>query len=301
MDAALYLEDFEVRGRWLRIASWRNNYDELPDPPVVIDLLKQRTVADIFTFSQRLPNTTARYSYNLEWDNVAAIPIRTYEEWWDHQIDKKVRKHVRRAVRAGVVVRQAEFSDELVRGIMHIYNESPVRGGRAFRHYGDDFETCKRKHATWLDRSEFIGAFLDGQLVGFVKLVYAGVTARTIQNIAMKKYGTLGVGNALLAKAVELCAQRHICYLIYGKMKYGNKGSQGLEQFKLDNGFELYKLPKYYVPLTAKGEVAIKLGLHRDVDRLIPRWFFRLYRRIRCTYYEFRYGTSATDGGMDGV
>ncbi len=289
--------DFKVIGRWLRIASPANNYDELADPPAVIQHLKTRRAADLFTFAQKLPHTEPLFSYHLEWDNLAAIPITTYDHWWNKQVEKKVRKHVRRALKAGIVIRQVEFDDTLVRGIMKIYNESPLRGGRPFRHYGDDFATCKRKHATWLDRSEFIGAYLGDELIGFIKLVYAGVTARTIQNIAMLKHGTLAPGNALLARAVEICAPKGITYLIYGRMEYANKGSKGFEEYKRNNGFEMFKLPVYYVPLTRKGKWALRFRLHQGLDRFIPRPAFRVLRGARSWYYERRYGVMTAAQG----
>lgn len=292
-DLPLGMEEFRITGSWLKFAVWRNQYDEFPNPSLNIQALKTpEPIADIFTFLQRLPNIQPMFPYPMGWDNVAAIPLTTYENWWHHQVNKKVRKHVRRATKAGVSVQPVEFSDELVRGIMKIYNEAPVRGGRPFRHYGDDFDTCRRKHATWLDRSDFIGGFLDGELIGFIKMVYAGRTARTIQNISMIRHGSLAPGNALLAKAVEICVQKGIQYLIYGKMQYDNKGEAGLEDYKRDNGFEMFMLPKYFVPLTLKGNIAIKLGLHRDFDTRIPKPVVRLLRRMRTYYYVNQRGLS---------
>ena len=68
-------------------------------------------------------------------------------------------------------LREVPFDDVLVKGIWEIYNETPVRQGREFPHYGKDLETVHREEATFLDRSVFIGAFLQERLIGFVKLV----------------------------------------------------------------------------------------------------------------------------------
>ena len=46
-------------------------------------------------------------------------------------------------------------------------------GARPFWHYGKDFDTLKRGLSRDLDRSKFIGAYDQGELVGFVKLNFA--------------------------------------------------------------------------------------------------------------------------------
>ena len=70
-----------------------------------------------------------------------------------------------------MVVREVPFDDAFVRGISAIYNESPIRQGKPFWHYGKDFEAVRRMNGTFMDRSIFIGAFFQDSLIGFVKLV----------------------------------------------------------------------------------------------------------------------------------
>jgi hypothetical protein len=53
---------------------------------------------------------------------------------------------------------------------------------------------------------------------------------------------------------------------MYGRM--GNHPS--LDNFKENNGFSKYTLTRYYVPLSKKGLVAIKLGLHKEAKDLLP-------------------------------
>ena len=40
------------------------------------------------------------------------------------------------------------------RGISNVYNETPIRQGRKFWHYGKSFDQVKAANATYLDRSE---------------------------------------------------------------------------------------------------------------------------------------------------
>ena len=60
----------------------------------------------------------------------------------------KTRNMVRKAGKKDVSIRVVGFDDKLVEGIAEIYNESPLRQGNRFRHYGKDFETLKAAHAT---------------------------------------------------------------------------------------------------------------------------------------------------------
>ena len=71
--------------------------------------------------------------------------------------------------------------------------------------------------------------------------------------------------NALIAKAVELCEQQGMSYLMYCNYVY-NDPESSLTEFKRRNGFEQALVPRYYVPLTLKGKIALRLGLHRGVE-----------------------------------
>ena len=95
---------------------------------------------------------------------------------------------MRRATRRGVVVRLAPFDDDLVSGVYRIYNESPGTSGRRFWHFGKDFETVKRGLATYPDRSEFIGAYWNEELIGFIKLVYVDQLATLMHIISMNQH-----------------------------------------------------------------------------------------------------------------
>jgi len=44
-----------------------------------------------------------------------------------------------------------------------------------------------------------------------------------------------------------------------------------LDKFKQNNGFTRFSLTRYYSPLTAKGKIAAKLGLHREIKDALPQ------------------------------
>jgi len=89
---------YVVKGKFLKTAMVREEWDEdVTDPETVIDALKKSGVRiDIFTFVQRLPESRPKYSYRMEWDNVAAIPIETYEYWLKNQVTKQSRNRIKK-------------------------------------------------------------------------------------------------------------------------------------------------------------------------------------------------------------
>src|ERR1019366_1157480 len=91
--------------------------------------------ADIFSFTQKIPWITPRYQYPMELESIAVVRTSNYSEWWEG-LPQESRKNVRRSKKRGVVICLQEFGDELIRGIVEVQNESPVRQGRRYPHYG---------------------------------------------------------------------------------------------------------------------------------------------------------------------
>lgn len=241
--------------------------------------------ADLFTFAERPPQLARRYSFQTEWDNWAVLPISKFADWWEKRLPQESRKNVRRAAKRGVVVRVVPFSDELVCGIQHIYNESAVRQGRRFWHFGKDFESVKRMNKTYCERSEFIGAFLGDQLIGFIKLVYVDQIATLVQILAMNAHQDKRPMSALVAHAVEHCERQKKTLLVYGKYDYGAAKGTSLAEFKRRMGFEKVSFPRYYVPLTTKGRVAIWCGAHVGLRNLLPSSAVGFLVKCRSKYY----------------
>jgi hypothetical protein len=286
-------KEIRIQGKLIRIGSLDGEgYQFLEDPEAALGILrKSRTRIDLFTFVQKLSDTTPRYNFPMEWDNMAAVRISSFDDWMTNQIDFKVRNKIRKAAKKGIVVREVPFDDALIQGISSIYNESPVRQGRRFWHYGKDLGTLRRIKATFLDRSIFIGAFLEDSLIGFVKLVsdenrgQAGL----MHIVSMIRHRDKAPTNALIAQAVRSCAERGISYLWYAQFSYGKKRGDSLAEFKRHNGFQKIELPRYYVPLTVTGRMALRLGLHHSVTDRIPEPVADTYRRIRSFWYAKRF------------
>ena len=282
-------KDIEVRGRWLRVGSPAGDgYHFLENPePVLEELRRSGNGVDLFTFMQRLPETTRKYPYPMEWDNFAALPLTTFENWWMKQLGFKARNKAKQAEKKGVAVREVAFNDALVRGIWEVYNECPVRQGRRFSHYGKDVETVHREEATFLDTSIFIGAYLEDKLVGFIKVVYdEGRNQAGLMNIvAMIRHRDKSITNALVAQAVRSATERNIPYLVYSNFAYGKKQRDTITEFKERNGFQRIDVPRYYVPITSLGKMALSMGLHRNMKERVPEPLAARLRDLRNAWY----------------
>jgi hypothetical protein len=88
----------------------------------------------------------------------------------------------------------------------------------------------------------------------------------------------------MIAKAVEVCAQRKIPYIAYTLWRRGEHG-----QFQESNGFEKIPVPEYFVPLTLKGELALRLGLHKGIRGLIPEKVMIWLLALRGNWYSSKY------------
>lgn len=254
----------------------------------MIEKLRQwPTRVDLFTFLQRLPQTSPGYDYPMEWDNFAVLPVTTFEHWWKEQIGCKTRNMARRAEKKRVVVREAPFDVALVKGIWEVYNECPVRQGRPFAHFGKDIGTVCREEATFLESSIFIGAFFEDRLIGFVKLVHdeTRTQAGLMNIVSMIGHRDKAPTNALIAQAVKSCAERGISYLVYSNFHYGKKLRDGILDFKEHNGFKRLDVPRYYAPLTGLGRVAFRLGLHKGLTEHLPESVLVKLREMRNGWY----------------
>lgn len=292
---ALRVEGHDVvaTGWWLTVAAifdhqWRE--EDVHDPTALVGRIRAHRFngrkADLFTFAERLPRTEPRFPYHTEWDSVAAIRLTTFDEWWRGVISTNARKNVRKAIKRGVTTRVVAFDDDLVRGIVRINNESPVRQGRRFSHYQESFEVVARKQATYPEQSAFIGAYYNDELVGFLKIVRVGKAASIMQLLTRTAHSDRRPANALIAAAVKRCAEDGMSHLIYGRFRYGKKVTGSLVEFKRRNGFEEALVPRYYVPLTAKGRICLQLGLHRGLAGVLPEPIQSALRALRRRWVE---------------
>jgi hypothetical protein len=286
-------KDINVRGRLIRIAQIDGDKYNFPDDPeVLLDGLRNcGERIDLFTFLQRLPESAPKYSYPMEWDNLAVLPVSTFDHWWNDQIRSFPRNRARQAEKKGVVLREVACDETLIQGICGIYNESPVRQGKRFPHYGMTPERARAYASTFPERSIYIGAFVGDTMIGFIKLVTdeTRTHACLVHILSMIQHKDKAPTNALIAYAVKTCASRGISHLVYENFTYGKKQGDSLNHFKEVNGFQRMDLPRYYIPLTPLGRIAFRFGLHRRfVDRL-PESLAAKLRDFRKAWHDRRF------------
>jgi hypothetical protein len=298
-DMIVCSKELRVQGHLVRIARLDGDKFKFLDAPepMVGSLRNSPIRVDIFTFMQKLPVTGAKCPYPMEMDNLAVLEISTFEKWWTEGIGFKARNKAKQAAKKGVVVREAVFDDAFAQGIWEIYNESPVRQGRRFPHFGKSLDEVRRMSSTFLDTSIFIGAYLEEKLIGFIKLTTddSRTQAGMMHIVSMISQRDKAPTNALVAQAVRSCADRGISYLVYSNFAYGKKERSSLSDFKERNGFVRINLPRYYVPLTTVGKLAFRLGLHRKfIDRL-PEPLLAKARDLRYSWYKYRFPSLEQD------
>lgn len=257
---------------------WR---DDIDDPEAVVSELRASSLrTDMLTFWQRIPETEPKFSYFFKWNCVAAIPITTFEDWWSHQINAKTRNMVRKSKKRDVRIQRVPFSDRFVKGVVDIFNETPVRRGKRFWHYGQGFDSAKLELSDRLDDSIFVAAYFGDELIGFIKMLRTDRFAMITMILDKFTHRDKAPMNGLIAECVKFCADAKIPYLTYTVWRRGSHGD-----FQKRNGFQPYPVPRYYVPVSPLGALALKAGAHDGLKGLLPDTVMKLFLALRSRWY----------------
>jgi hypothetical protein len=254
-----------------------------------LEKLRERKV-DVFAFIERKwisqpPN--AQKDWVGEEDNIGLLRVISYEKWLRDVVKKTRHNMVRKAEKNGVRIEIVALDEEFVEDVWKIYNETPIRQNRAFPHYGISLETVRKMLLT--GNCTHLGAYLQDELIGFAQIVHGDNIAILVQLLSLQRHWDKAVNNALIARAVQVCESKNIKWLMYGRMETAHPS---LDSFKRHNGFSKFPLTRFYIPLTKKGKIAVKLGLHRDLKDTLPKsikyplipiynWISRTKIRIR--------------------
>jgi hypothetical protein len=289
--AAVTIEGLKFRiesGLVRTLSLWDYVLDDIRDPELICRKVRQQGLpADMLTFAQAIPDLAPRFKYAMEWDNIAALPITTHAAWLKSQVHPNTRNKINKANREGVVVKVEPFSRTLAEGLVGVFNETAIRRGKRYDYFGRDLQSVEKEWGTDLDRSDFLVAYCENEVVGFIKMVYGAACARTSGTVSKIAWRRKAPMNALFSKAVEVCAAKKIPYLVYGKFDYGKKGEDSLTEFKRNNGFQKVGIPRYFVPINTRGKIGLKLGLHHGLIDLIPHRLQRNLLNIRTSWYNF--------------
>lgn len=277
-----------VSGRIVRIAKLRHEwFDFLEDPRATVRALqKSGNGADLFTFLQDLNDTRPPYRFYREAASAAVLPVTTYEAWWQ-SLDPRVRNKIRKAQKAGVELRDVTLDEDFARDVEIIYNESPIRQGRNFWHFGQSAASIHEELSSLFGRCYFVGAYLRDELIGFAKLCHGTNILRTVHIIGKLAQRDKPVQDGLIARAVEICEEQGISSLQYGSWSSGSLGA-----FKIKRGFMRVDYSRYYVPLTYRGRIVLRLGLHHGLKDRLPADLRAPLTALRLSWNKFRHGTT---------
>lgn len=288
MTAFVDKMEISVGGRFLRIAKLRHEWFEFLDEPAafVARMRTERVPADLFTFLQEAHVARSEFPFHREMASASVLTIKNFDDWWS-ALHFKARNKARKAQKSGVEIQEVEMNDAFVRGVEKIYNESPLRQGRKFTHYGKDFAAIKNDLSSFLEKSSFTGAYFGGELVGFMKLFEGHGIMRVIHIIATLAHRDKCVMDALIAHAVKMCDRKNIPHL-----HYGDWASRGLGAFRAKYNFQRQDNARYFIPLTARGKFMLGLRLHRPLRERLPRSLADRLAAMRNYWNTLRYRTA---------
>ncbi len=269
-------------GRFYKTAMPKDQwFEDIEDPESLIKKIKKsRMKADIFMFWQKLPETAPKFNYFHELFSLATLVVEDYDHWWNNQINSKTRNMVRKAEKNKVTAQLVDFDDDFIMGVTEIFNETPVRQGYNFAHYGKTFDAIKSELSKDLEKKIFVGAYHEKRLIGFSILYNAGTFAVTNHFLCKIADRNKATANGLMAKIIEECINKGIPNVVYGVWH-----ERSLGDFARRNGFKKIDLPKYYVPLTLKGRIVLKLGLHKGIVQLLPKRLKLFLVKLREIWY----------------
>ena len=277
---------FQVLGRVLRFMKLNEEWMTIVECPesVIEEVKKRKLKVDLFTFRQSILENDQKYSYPMEWEEFAVIPISSHDNWLKKQISLGAKRAVKKAFKKNVEVRVVHLSDQFVRGVTDIFNETPIRQGRRYGHYGKSFDAVKKELSRDADKFDFIGAYLGAELIGFIQLGHGRGYVIPFGMVSKIEHRDKSPQNALLSKAVELCEEKGIQYILYGSWSGG-----GLGEFKRHNGCVKRAVPRYYAPITTIGRIALRFRLHRSLADWVPGGVKNRWVRLRSKLYTRRY------------
>jgi hypothetical protein len=267
MNPTIGQKESAVSGAWIKTARLRHEWcDFLEDPAAAVaELRTTKYPADILTFVRDFCDGPVDLPFRTEKLGLAVLAVSTFARWWE-DIGFKTRNKVRKSQKSGVELRIEGLTDEFARGVEAIYGESPVRQGRSFVHYGQSAAAVKEELGSFLDRSVLVGAYHREEMIGFMKLFRGNDVLRTIHIVAKISHREKCAMDGLIAKGVELCDRNGIHHLHYGSWTDG-----GIGAFREKHLFQRREVPRYFVPLSGLGQMALALNLQRPLRQRLPR------------------------------
>jgi hypothetical protein len=249
------------------------------DKELLLNLRNQG--ADLFTFIQRNfldRRRTVEKNFFTDSEPVGLLNIGSYDRWFK-SITHNARWQTKKGIRFGLKAKVVDINEAFIRGAFKIYNETPIRQGRKYSGYGLTLVDVRRKFFN-MKSSEVIGVYYDEELIGLIWISYGDRVAAVNSFLSLLTYRNKYPNDVLLAETVRRCQEKGYNYLTYWNMGF----NPGLDFFKRSHGFIAFNVPRYFVPLSSKGELAIKLNVYRPFEHSLPmsvvRSLLPLYNKV---------------------
>ena len=255
-----------IERRWFyKVAQYfepdEHTRDIYPDK-ALLDALRAKRV-DLFSFIER---SFLNRSTHLELgfygctETIGLLRIQGFEAWLK-SLPGRERTAIRKAERT-LKTRLVNVDEEFIQSAFRIYNETPIRQCRRYTGFGMTLQDIRLKFSN-LQTSKIIGTYFDNKLIGLMWVELGDQVAAMMSFISLISQRNKNPNNALIAGVVKLCSEKGYHYLTYGNMGY----NPGLDFFKKNNGFRRVAVSRYFVPLSSKGQLAIKLKLCQSIER----------------------------------
>lgn len=216
-------------------------------------------------------------------DNRSCLRVEDPDYWGKKVVAKDVRESLRRIRREGVEVREMPFNASSCEDISTLFNESPIRQGKRYWHYGKSAAQIQEELSPLASRSLYVGAYHRGRLVGFtqvVRLESIGVlrTVHVLGSLVSRKVRPV---TAMIDWMVRYGWENGFQRIVYGKHDYGNASNDSLTAFKSRHGFRSEPLRIDYHCLCPQGAWYLAAGLHRNLREMTPRHLALFLKKAR--------------------
>jgi hypothetical protein len=223
--------------------------------------------ADIFAFPDR-PWMGEHLQLRLHDEiDIALLSFNSFDSWFS-SLPRPRRKQIRRCHEEGVQIQELrQPSPSEAQEILDLYHESPFREGRYFVGYHSwNLHRITEKFKT-NDELVTSVALYDGKIVGVAKAKFRGqvATSNSVLSSLTIRRRVHGVANSLLANQIRMLADRGVRHLKYGKL---GVGLEGLDEFKISNGFRAVRVNYNYALLTKGARICAKFGLYQPLDMI---------------------------------
>jgi len=210
---------------------------------------------------------------------------------WTHKFNKKARNLVKKFKKLKGRVEILDNPLDYLEEIMETNLSVPVRQGRPMpRSYTDKRLVAKSLESSLKEKGKCFrvyGAFIQNKLVGYSYVVEHNGYAYISRFLTHAKYFKYAVSNGLISAIIEDLCRRNVRIVQYG---YWDKYYRGVNHFLEQYGFEKGRVEAYFIPLTRKGNLALKAFklIHRVKNSLVGK----ILKDIRKSYYKVIYTIS---------